>query len=466
MRLLLVTGLFLLSGVMQIQGQPDTTGVVIIDRITLEGNTITRPKIILRELKFVPGDTVALTRLSGLLNRSRENVFNTSLFNLVEMDTHPFPDRPDHLEVTVRVIERWYIWPIPYLEFPNKNINAWLETFDFRKLTWGLNFKINNARGRNETLTLLIHLGFNQKYGFTYQTPCLNKKQTWGFGFGGDYSLNRSLIVGTTNNKSDYIDTTSHFLQQRAHGFVEGYFRPNLYSYHTLMLSYNYIKFADTLLKIPGYLTDSTSDQSFFTIYYKFKLDHRDVMYYPLNGYYFDVEVANYGFSSKPVHLFCIRSAFRKYWKFSERWYLASGLTAKWSWPDEQPFFLQKGLGYGRDFIRGFEYYTINGPWFALLKSNVKFALIKPRVGMLSFIRNPKFSVIPYGLYLNLFVDAGYVGNPVSYVKQNNNLVNTFLAGYGFSIDFVTYYDIVLDLNFALNTLGEPGIYIHFIAPI
>jgi len=44
--------------------------------------------------------------------------------------------------------------------------------------------------------------------------------------------------------------------------------------------------------------------------------------------------------------------------------------------------------------------------------------------------------------------------------------VNTLLAGYGFSIDFVTYYDIVLDLNFALNSIGEPGIYIHFIAPI
>ncbi len=466
MRRLLATGIVLLISVIQIQGQPDTTGVAIIDRITLEGNKITRPKIILRELKFVAGDTIALSGLPELLSKSKENVFNTSLFNFVEIDTHAIPDRPDHLDVTVRVIERWYIWPIPYVEFPNRNINAWLETFDFRKLTWGLNFKFNNARGRNETLTLLVHLGFNQRYGFTYQTPYLNKKQTWGFGFGGDFSLNRSLIVSTTNNKSDYIDTTSHFLQKQAHGFVEGYFRPNLYSHHLLMLSYDYYKFADTLLKIPGYLTDSTSDQSFFSLYYKFKLDHRDMMYYPLKGYYFDVILVNHGFSSRPVHMFSVQSAFRKYWKLTERWYLASGLTAKWSCPDEQPFFLQRGLGYGRDFIRGFEYYTINGPWFALLKTNVKFALIKPRLGKLSFISSPKFSVIPYGLFLNLFIDAGYVGNPVSYVKQNNNLVNTFLAGYGLSIDFITYYDIVLDLNFALNSLGEPGIYIHFIAPI
>ena len=462
----MVTGIVLLIGVMQMRGEADTTGQVIIDRITLEGNKVTRPKIILRELKFAPGDTVSLSQLDWLLNTSRENVFNTSLFNLVEIDTQAILGAPDRLGVTVTVIERWYIWPIPYLEFPNRNINAWLEDFDFRRLTWGLNFKFNNFRGRNETLTLLLHFGFNQKYGFTYQTPYLNKKQTWGFGFGGDFSMNRSLIVGTTNNKSDYIDTTSHFLQQRTHGFVESYFRPNLYSHHLFRLSYDYYRFADTLLKIPGYLTDSTNDQSFFTLRYKFKLDHRDVMYYPLSGYYFDVEFINHGFSAKPIHMLSVQSAFRKYWKFSDRWFLAAGLTAKWSWPDEQPFFLQRGLGYGRDFIRGFEYYSINGPWFGLLKTNIKFALIKPRVAKLSFIKSKKFSVIPYGLFLNLFVDAGYVGNPISYIKLNNNLVNTFLVGYGISIDLVTYYDIVLDLNFALNSMGEPGVYIHFIAPI
>lgn len=466
MRSLLLTGLLLLIGLLQVRGEGDSTSCVIIGRISLEGNKVTRPKIILRELRFAEGDTVTESSLAGILKRSRENVFNTSLFNVVTLDTASDSSDPRRLDVTVKVIERWYIWPIPYVEFPNRNINSWLETFDFRRLTYGLNFKFFNARGRNETLTLLLHFGFNQQYGFTYQTPYINKKQTWGFGFGGDYSRNRSLITGTTGNKSNYLDTADGSLQQRAHGFAEGYFRPNIHSYHTLMVGYDYYHFADTLLKIPGYLTDSTQDQSFFTLYYKYKLDHRDVRYYPLKGFYLDVELTKQGLGNKAVNLFSIQSTFRKYWKFTDRWFLALGGTAKWSYPDEQPFFLQRGIGYGRDIIRGFEYYSINGPWFGLIKTNLKFALVKPRTLTLSFVRTPKFGVIPYGIYLNLFADGAYVNNPDALVKQDNPLVNEFLVGYGISLDLVTYYDIVVDLSFAMNSLGKPGFYIHFVAPI
>jgi len=466
MRSLLLAGLILFFGNFLVIGENDSTNRVIIDRIALEGNRTTHPKIILRELRFSPGDTLDARTLPAVLRQSRDNIFNTALFNVVEMDTNRITSDPIHLEVIVKVIERWYIWPVPYIEFPNRNLNAWLETFDFSRLTYGLNFKFFNARGRNETLTLLLHLGFNQQYGFTYQTPYINKKQTWGFGFGGDYRRNKSVITGTNGNKSNYLESSDGSLQLQVHATMEGYFRPNVYSYHTMAISFDYYHFADTLLKVPGYLTDSTSDQSFFTLYYKFKLDHRDVRYYPLKGFYYDLELTKQGFSPGEIDLLIIQSTFRKYWKFTDRWFLAAGATARVSWPEEQPFFLQHGIGYGRDIIRGFEYYSINGNWFGLLKTNLKFALIKPRIFTLPFIRSPKFGVVPFGLFLNLFADAGYVNNPLTQIQQDNPLVNTFLYGYGISIDLVTYYDIVLDLNVALNSLGEPGIFIHFIAPI
>jgi hypothetical protein len=49
---------------------------------------------------------------------------------------------------------------------------------------------------------------------------------------------------------------------------------------------------------------------------------------------------------------------------------------------------------------------------------------------------------------------------------QDNPLVNASLFGYGAGIDFVTYYDVVISLNFAMNMKGEPGLFLHFIAPI
>lgn len=442
----------------------------VIDTIILEGNKITRPHIILREMHFAEGDTLHAASLKMLVTEAEENIFNTGLFNVVTIDTIPSGrsgmEPMKHMQVVVQVIERWYLWPMPFVSFPDNNLNAWLETFDFSRLTWGLNVKFFNAWGRNETLTLLLHFGFNQAYGFTYETPYLNKKQTWGFGFGGDVTLNKSVVAQTTGNKNDYLSADSGLLQQHVHGGVEAYYRPSLFWYHTFGLHFDYYKFADTLIQTPGYVTDSAPDQSFFTLFYKLKLDHRDVRYYPLKGYYFDLVALNHGFPGGAVHLFSLQSSFRRYWHLGGRWYWGSGITGKWSWPEKQPFFLQQGIGYGRDFIRGFEYYTIQGPWFGLMRNNVKFALIRPSVGEISFIRSQQFRVIPYGLFLNLFVDGGYVGNDDPRVILNNPLVNQFLIGYGISLDFITYYDIVVDLNFAMNSLGEPGIYLHFIAPI
>jgi outer membrane protein assembly factor BamA len=466
MKVVILTGLFLCFLLPAIRSNPDTSAKVVIGQITLEGNRITRPRIILRELKFNTGDTVFIQDLPEILVKSRQNVFNTGLFNVVRIDTLRDDLSPGKLNISVSVIERWYLWPIPYLEFPNRNFNAWLEEPDLSHLTWGMNVKLFNVRGRNETLTAIVYMGFNPRYGFTYQTPYLNRKQSWGIGFGAGWGFNKSLISGTTGNKDVYLSVPGEILSTQVTAYAETFFRPGLYSYHTLSVSYRYSDFADTLLNTPGYLTYPTRYYSFFSLYYKFKLDHRDVRYYPLTGYYFDVELIKTGLSGHPVNLFSVQSSFRRYDLLLDRFYWATGITLKCSWPSEQPFAFQQNLGYGRDYIRGFEYYTINGNWFVIWKNNLKFALVRPRTGSISFIRNPKFGVVPYGIFLNLFADAGFVNEPAAGDPADNPLVNRFLGGYGISVDLVTYYDIVIDLGLAMNSLGIPGIYIHFTAPI
>jgi outer membrane protein assembly factor BamA len=457
--LLALTGL---HGAVVAQGETR----VVIREIRLEGNRITRPKIILRELKFQAGDTVPEASFPLMVTQSRDNVFNTSLFNLVTVDTLREPGCAECVAVTVKVVERWYIWPLPYIAFPNHNINAWFSDPDFSRLTYGINLTFFNTRGRNETLTILLHFGFDQQYGFSYKTPYINKKQTWGFGFGLNFDLNRSLMVSTRGSKAVYMDTSGAFLLRSVSGFGELFFRPSLYTYHNLRLSYEDNRFADTLLSVEGFLTDSTLNQAFFNLWYKFKLDHRDARYYPLTGYYFDIEFLKEGFTSAPVNLFSVKSSLKKFWQLHGRWYFATGATGRISFPEDQPFYLQEGLGYGRDYVRGYEYYTLNAQHFAILKNNLKFALVPRRVTDLEFIRTPKFSVVPWGLYLNLFADVGYLYNPYPYYGQDNVVENSVLFGYGLGVDLATYYDVVIGLEGALNLMGEPGFYVHFIAPI
>lgn len=445
----------------------DTTSFFHIRSIALKGNKITRPGIILRELTVQQGDTIPCTALPGHLLKSRENLFNTSLFNVVAIDTSGIPDNPGDLDILVTVIERWYIWPIPYLEFPNHNFNAWMKDPLFSHLTYGINLTFYNARGWNETLTLLLHLGYNQKYGFTYKVPYLNRRKTWGFGFGAEAGLNRTLQVSVEKNHNVYMATGNGFLQQHYMAFAEVYHRPAWYVYHTLNVSFNQYVFADTLRMYEGFFAQDTSlRQHFFSLWYKIKIDRRDVRFYPLKGYYADLTLTKHGFSSTPADLFVFQTTLKGFWKLSRRWYFASGVTAKASFPDEQPFFLAEGLGFGRDYVRGYDSYIIPGQHFLISKNNVKFALLPERQANLKFIGSPKFSVIPLALYLNLFTDFGYVWNHNQMQRSANSLTNTLLFGYGLGLDFTTYYDLVIGVNFSLNLQGVPDASIHFIAPI
>ncbi len=445
---------------------------LLIHKIEIRGNKLTRPRIILRELRFQEGDTVQLSELPQLLKTSRENVFNTGLFNFVTLDTVRSPVSSQGIDLTIHVIERWYIWPWPFFEISDRNFNSWLETTDFSRLTYGVDVAFFNMRGRNETLKIPIHLGFNQKYGLNYQIPYVNRKQTIGFSFGGDYERNHEVIVACSKNKPVYFKDPGLYPREKFYGFLELEIRPSFYAHHSIMVSWNQYHFSDTLLMVadsmlkPFYTYSVNKQQvvSYFSFDYQYKNDRRDVKFYPLKGFYFDAELVQNGFPGADVNELYVKSNLRKYWQLSKRWYLASGVLAKVTLSPDPPYFMQRGLGFGREFVRGYEYYVIDGRNFVVAKNNLKFAILPQRVAMLGFLKSKKFNTVPYALYMNVLFDAGYVYN--SYVQPQNDLQNSLLVGYGVGLDFTTYYDIVLRAELTMNGKGEPGIYLHFMAPL
>ena len=442
-------------------------GKWVVRSVNLEGYKQTKPSIILRELTFRTGDTLDLDRLDSEIRKTRENLTNTSLFTVVNIDTLGGSGDPRPLDVTVRVIERWYIWPIPYLEFPEQNLNVWLRDPKFSHLTVGVNLAFNNARGRNETLILLMYFGYNMKFGFTYEIPYVNRKKTWGVGFGADASLNHTLIVSVEDHGNVYAHLDDQFLQQRYGAFVEVYHRPAWYLYQTLNVSYTHYFFADTLRQVEGFFPQNTSlEQYFFSWTYKLKFDRRDDKSYPLKGYYADLILVQNGIPGGSPNRFAVQSSARGYWKLAHRWYAAAGITGMASLPDLQPFYLQTGVGYGRDFLRGYDSQLIPGQHFLTSKNNIKFALVPQRVVNLPFISSKKFSVVPCALYLGLFADMGYVWNSDEVQSMNNTLTNSYLLGTGLELDFSTYYDIVIGAGVSYNIQGKPGAFIHLMAPI
>lgn len=445
-----------------------SSGYIVIQRIAISGNAITRDAIILRELKFKQHDTISVDLFAPILNSSRQNIFNTRLFNFVTIDTAGTANSP-LIDINIKLVERWYIWPIPFLEISDRNFNVWWETRDFSRLTYGVDFTFFNARGRNETLKILAHFGFNQKYGFTYKMPFINKKKTIGVFYGAAIELNHELPVTTENNKPVYVRSNSFYLKKMLNGFAELNVRPDFYSTHSFRISYSWYRFDTAIMSIPGFVLSSQDLQQFMSFSYQYKNDHRDVQYYPLKGYYLDAEV-NHAVPYATAHNSYLKTNMRIYAPIRNRWYWASGFTGKVSFEKTQPYYLQRGLGYGRDFVRGYEYYVIDGQHYFLFKNNLKFALLPQRVEKIPFLKSSKFNVIPIALYLNAFIDMGLVYNYHELTSgdsgSENNLENSFLIGSGLGLDFTTYYDVVIRVEGTINRMLIPGIYLHFIAPI
>lgn len=449
---------------------PDTTGSVIVGQIILSGNKITRPEIIFREILFDSGDVIPLKNWIDYLSKSRQNLLNTSLFNFVEIETLTDEQDSSVTDITFHFIERWYIWPVPLVEIADRNFNEWWETKDFSRLNYGLFLNHNNFRGRRELLQALLLLGYSQTFGISYLKPNINTDQTVGIGFSAFYSRRRELAYATINDQLAYFDAPGDF---SLHSFtVNGtiYYRPQIYQSHSLWLQYNHYSVSDTIYSLnPGFFISREPAPRFLSLIYQFRSDHRNLKYYPTSGYYYDLLISKHGLGflqNSSLNVLNISTSYKKYLILAPRLYLLAGATAKFSFPGEQPYFMNRSLGYMYDFIRGYEYYVVDGQHLGLVKANIKFEIMKPRVINLNFIPTEKFSKLHLALYLGIHSDAGYVYDHSKHPQNGSKLPNQLLWGNGVGLDVVTYYDRVLRMEYSINRRGEHGLFIHFLAPI
>jgi hypothetical protein len=130
------------------------------------------------------------------------------------------------------------------------------------------------------------------------------------------------------------------------------------------------------------------------------------------------------------------------------------------------PYFLSQGFGYHNDYVRAFDLYVIDALNYAICKNNLKFEILKPTTKYLPYIKNERFGKIHLALYLNVFFDFAYTWDVVIPQGFETKIANKWIYGTGFGIDFVTYYDKVLRLEYGFNGLGESGFFVHLVAPI
>ncbi len=362
--------------------------------------------------------------------------------------------------------ERIRTYIIPLLGLADRNFSEWWNTRnrDLSRLDWGVRFVQKNVRGRNETFRMRAEFGFNKKFEMDYTIPYINKNLKTGLSIAVGAIYNRQVAYITENQKLMYTEDAA-FTRTRYSAGLTLFRRNNFYQTHYLSVFYYANNITDTIAKLNyRYFLEGRTSQQYPSIKYAYVNDHRDLQFYALSGYFIRLDVENHGvFLSPDINLTFAKLELSAFKPLSKKIYLATTLKGKTSTPTEQPFFNQRGLGYDKEFISGYELYVIDGQHYAYSKINMKYELLKIN----SFTNKQAaqhFKKIPFAIYFKIYGDAGYVSN--KFQPGNERLANKGLYGYGLGFDFVTYYDFVLRTEYSINGENEGGFYLNFKAAI
>lgn len=440
----------------------------VVSTIIISGNEQTKVPIILRELTFTEGDTLPADKVAAEMERSRQNLINTSLFNTVSVGLVCMPGDTNCKVVVVEVTERWYTWPTPLFEVAEPNINTWWRNgHNLARASIGGYLIRNNFRGRRETVSLKVRVGYAPQLGVAYQIPYLNKKQTVGLGFSAGYAQVREVAFATRQNKLVFYKDENRPLRTEASAAAALVWRRGLYLRQNFELRYTDLRIADTVRTLAAdYIVGNNLRMPYFSFSWRLIYDNRDYRPYPNTGKYIELEAGRIGFGgrgneSPDVTLFV--AGYRQYFQLSKRWFASAMARFRIMPGGVQPYYLRRAMGTSV-YVRGYQYYVIDGQNYALLKAAVRYKLLPQYTFRFPWFPMEKFNTIPLTIYTGVFADAGYVEDRNRNATDRNVLGNTWQRGIGAGVDFVTYYDLVFRAEYTLNHFGEHGLYLHAIA--
>jgi len=438
---------------------------VTVDNISIIGNKKTKSHVVLRELNFQIGDTL---NLDNMMQRFAENrllllntgIFTEAVFNIKNWDTE---SKKAQVELTVK--EALPILPVPIFELADRNFNVWWKEMnrDLERINYGLILYHFNLTGRRDKLKLSGQRGYTRKAEIDYTLPGINKSQTIGLGFNVLFARNKEVSFRTFENRLEFFKSEDTFLYRRFRSSVRAFYRPKLFSTHRLELFYHNNKvddFVNTDLN-PAFFGDDKTRLSYFALQYNFICDKRDIKPYPSKGYLVSASLRKDGLGiMKDRNSFYLTSRFAKYIPLSKRFSIEAIAQGRYSFVrKQQPYFDLKALGFNEDYIRGYEFYVIDGLDYFYQKTALRFEIFS---GDINFGKLSPFEALRKmntRVYFNLNNDLGYTNDP--YFSQGNPLNNSLLWGRGVGLDIIVYYALVVQMEYSINRLGEGGFFLH-----
>ena len=442
----------------------DSSGrFVLINQVFIVGNRMTREQIIMRELSLKPGDLIYNLDLPEILDLDKNKLINTRLFNTVEIRTMELEE--NKIDLLIDLNERWYTFPSPIFELSDRNFNEWWQNYDhdFKRVNYGLRLYQFNMRGRNETLRLIAQFGFQRRFDLMYRFPYIDKKQKHGLSIDFGLHETKNLAYQTRNHKYVFAESDKILRNERRASLTYSY-RRSFYKTHSLNVGYRDMRVNDIVIDSnANYMHSELLQQKYPSVSYQFNSDHRDVSAYPLNGNQFVFHIAQNGLGiSDDLNNFETSILYSKYFDLKKGFYLSNNFNGYYSGPVNIPYVNFGVLGQRKQFVRGYELYVVEGPWYFLNKTTFK-KLVFSRNYHWAAMPARQFRYIPISIYLKTYADLGYVRNYPYYEERNFNtrLSDKMLFGTGLGLDVVGFYDMVLRFEYSFNAEGEQGFFFH-----
>lgn len=398
-----------------------------------------------------------------LLNQSKSRILNLNLFNKVTITSSKAKiSNKIGFAVRVTVVEKWYEWPIPFIEFSDRNFNVWKDlSFDANRTNYGLYLFNYNLFGRNHTLKTSFVTGYNKTYGIEYRVPFISQNSNWGVSTDFKHTSQEEMWLKTENDKLQFLRKGNNNLIKKTSGGLAFSNRFNPFNTITISGSYQNTKLDTIIMKeASNYLLNSQVKLDVIGLGVAISHDKRNNIYLPTEGALLQPMIAYHNFVGNSSYS-NIKGSIRAqlFNKIAPKLYTAFSVFGEFNTAKDLPYEYTRRLGYD-NIVRGFENYVIDGQHAALGNAAIRYHLVnKPHIN-LNFIPIKSYNFLPLNIYLEYFVDAGYVSAPKTIAT--NDLPNSALFSTGISLQSLFYNDRLLRLEYSLNSLKESGFFVHF----
>jgi hypothetical protein len=265
------------------------------------------------------------------------------------------------------------------------------------------------------------------------------------------------LNYDTKDNKQVFFKDQSKFIREQ-------FYAGGLYSYREGSIVRHYVRLgvqgesiADTVKRLnPNYLGGSKQRVVYPELRYTYQYFDLNYIPYPTRGTSIEIDFLKRGFG-KNVNLTQLQLRFGKYFTLPNKVYISTFAEGNIKLPFDQPFFNQSFLGYNESFMRGLEYYVVDGVAGGYIRNTIgkEIAAVRFNTGL----RSKTYNSIPFRFYIKAYGDAGYVYNKNNIMT--NSLNNKLIYSGGIGLDIISIYDIVLRVEYSFNQKGENGLFIH-----